>query len=76
VTDKYRRISPPKPALTEDARYPQDLSIIYFENLKAYEKFESSREYTGFRKALAAEFPGGLTYRWNVAYRVMRRVSK
>jgi hypothetical protein len=71
-----RRISPPKPGLTEDAKYPQDLAIIYFESLKAYEKFESSREYAGFRKALAAEFPNGLTYRWNVAYRIMRRVSK
>jgi hypothetical protein len=71
-----RRMSPPKPGLTEDPKYPQDLSIIYFENLRGYQKFESSREYAAFRKALAAEFPDGLTYRWNVTYRLISRSTK
>jgi hypothetical protein len=57
-----RRISPPKPALTEDPKYPQDLSLIYFENMNSYQKFESSREYAAFRKSLSAEFPEGLSY--------------
>ena len=62
--------STPKPEITENKKYPQDLSMIYFANFKAYQNFEISREYSAFRKALNAEFPNGLTYRWNVAYRV------
>jgi hypothetical protein len=66
----------PKPGVTENSEYPQDLSIIYFENLKAYQNFEKSREFAAFRKTLAAEFPNGLNYKWNVVYRLTGRWTK
>jgi hypothetical protein len=67
---------PPKPNIPEDPKYPQDLSIIYFENLKAYQNFEKSREFAAFNKNLASEFPNDLTYRWNVVYRLTGRWTK
>jgi len=68
--------STPRPGVTENPEYPQDLSIIYFENLKAYQNFEKSREFAAFRKTLAAEFPNGLNYKWNVVYRLTGRYTK
>ncbi len=67
---------PPKPNISEDPKYPQDLSIIYFENLKAYQNFEKSREFAAFNKTLAAEFPNGLNLKWNVVYRLTGRWTK
>lgn len=71
-----RNRMPPKPNMSEDPKYPQDLSIIYFENLKAYQNFEKSREFAAFNKTLAAEFPNGLNYKWNVVYRLTGRWTK
>jgi len=66
----------PIPGITENPNYPQDLSIIYFENLKAYQNFEKSREFAAFNKTLAAEFPNGLNLKWNVVYRLTGRWTK
>ena len=68
--------APPKPGVSEDPKYPQDLSIIYFENVKAYQNFRKSKELAAFEKNLAAEFPGGLSYKWDVACRLFRRWTK
>jgi len=66
----------PKPGLTENPEYPQDLSIISFENLKAYQNFCKSKELAAYEKNLAAAFPGGLNYKWDIAFRLMRRWSR
>jgi hypothetical protein len=68
--------STPKPGDTLNTDYPQDLAIIYFENLKAYENFAPSREFAAFNKNLAAEFHNGLNYKWNAVYRLMGRWTK
>ena len=75
LTNIQRR-TPPKPGVSENPNYPQDLTIIYFENLKAYQNFEKSREFAAFKKNLAAEFPNGLNYKWNVVYRLTGRWTK
>ncbi len=66
----------PKPGVTENPDHPQDLSIIYFENLKAYQNFRKSKELAVYDKTLSAAFPGGLNYKWDAAYRLMRRWSR
>jgi len=65
-----------KPGITINTEYPQDLSIIYFENLKAYQNFQKSKELEVYDKNLAAAFPGGLNYKWNNAFQLMVRFSK
>ena len=66
----------PRPGVTENPEYPQDLSIIQFENLKAYQTFRKSKELAAFDQNLSHAFPGGLNYKWNVAFRLMRRWSR
>jgi len=68
--------STPKPGATESVNYPQDLSIIHFENVKAYQNFLKSKELAVFEKNLATEFPSGLTYKWSVAAWLLRRWMK
>jgi hypothetical protein len=66
----------PKPGVTENPEYPQDLAVIYFENLKAYQNFRKSKELVAFEKNLATAFPGGLNYTWDLAFRLLRRWSR
>jgi hypothetical protein len=65
-----------KPGITLNAEYPQDLSIIYFENLKAYQNFQKSKEREAYDKNLAAAFPNGLKYKWDNVFRLTSRFSK
>jgi hypothetical protein len=67
---------PPKPGVSENPEHPQDLSLIYFENLKAYENFLKSKELAVFDQNLKNAFPEGLTYTWNFDARLTRRWSK
>jgi hypothetical protein len=48
--------------------YPVCLSIIYFENMPAFESFQKSPELTAFLKTMRPFFPGGLTVQWYVQY--------
>lgn len=68
--------SPPKSGASGDPNYPQDLSIIYFENLKAYNVFQNSKGLAAFEKNLAAEFPGGLNYKWDVTCQLLARWTR
>jgi hypothetical protein len=63
--------TPPKVSASEDPSYPQDLAIIYFENLKAYQAYQNSKGLAAFEKNLAAEFPSGLNYKWNVVCQLL-----
>jgi hypothetical protein len=54
-------------------RYPLDLTVMEFDNLKARQNFERSRELAAYHKALAAEFSRGLPYHWNVDYQFIQR---
>jgi len=56
--------------------YPQHLSILYFENIAAFENYEKSRELVAFQKAIANIFPSGLNYRWYVQYQLTKSWRK
>jgi hypothetical protein len=66
--DYYKYTQPVGTSNTRDQDYPAHLSLIYFENLKAFEKYETSPELSTFQKTLRAIFPLGLNYRWYVQY--------
>jgi hypothetical protein len=66
----------PKLSYTINEEFPQDLSIIYFENMKAYNNFLNSKELAAYEKTLTAAFPGGLNYTWGNAFWLDRRWSK
>ena len=56
--------------------YPEYLSIIYFENLKAYEDFVKSPELAGFQKSIRSVIPRRLGYIWYVQYQLTHSLRK
>lgn len=56
--------------------YPPYLSILYFENLEAFENFEQSPEQESFQSALRNILPLGLNYRWYVQYKLVGSLRK
>jgi len=56
--------------------YPPRLSILTFDNIKAFENYEKSLELEAFKRALEAYFPFGLNYQWYVQYRLIRSYRK
>jgi hypothetical protein len=56
--------------------YPEYLSIIYFENLKAYEDFAKSPELAGFQKSIRSVIPSRLEYIWHVQYQLEKSFRK
>ena len=56
--------------------YPEYLSIIYFENLKAYEDFVKSPELAGFQKSIRSVIPRRLGYIWYVQYQLQKSLRK
>jgi hypothetical protein len=56
--------------------YPEYLSIIYFENLKAYEDFVKSPELAGFQKSIRSVIPRRLGYIWYVQYQLVKSWRK
>jgi hypothetical protein len=56
--------------------YPPYLSIVYFENVEAFENYEKSRELVAYQKALRNVFPNGLNLRWYVEYQLVRSWRK
>ena len=56
--------------------YPTYLSMIYFENIEAFENYEKSRELIAYHKALRNIFPNGLNLRWYVQYQLMQSWRK
>ncbi len=56
--------------------YPPYLSILTFENIKAFENYEKSLELAAFKSSLYTPFPLGLNYQWYVQYRLMRSWRK
>jgi hypothetical protein len=56
--------------------YPPRLSILTFENIKAFENYENSLELAAFKSALQAPFPLGLNYQWYVQYQLVKSWRK
>jgi len=77
----YRFIDVERTGLNEFSRpktveYPPYLSILTFDNINAFENYESSLELAAFKSALQAPFPLGLNYQWYVQYRLIRSWRK
>ena len=51
--------------------YPELLSIIYFDNIKAYDLFFSSPELDRFYKVLRGVLPRRMSYKWFVQYQLV-----
>jgi hypothetical protein len=60
----------------QELEYPKYLSIIYFENLKAFEDFEKSPELAGFQKVMRSVLPRRLKYEWHVQYQLVGSLRK
>jgi hypothetical protein len=52
--------------------YPQRLSILHFDSIKAFDNYEQSLELAAVKGALQAPFPLGLNYQFYVQYRLAR----
>jgi hypothetical protein len=59
-----------------ESEYPKYLSIIYFENIKAYDDFEKSPELVALQKSMRRVFPRGLKYEWYVQYQLVKSFRK
>lgn len=63
-------------AQARETEYPPYLSILYFEDQKAFEHFEESPEQVSFQSALRNIFPLGLNYKWYVQYQLTQSWRK
>jgi hypothetical protein len=59
-----------------ESEYPAYLSIIYFENIQAFENFENSKELAMFQKIMRNVFPHGLNYKWYAQYKLVQSWRK
>jgi hypothetical protein len=59
----------------EEAKYPADLSVFYFDDMKAFQDFEKSKELLLYRKAIKSEFPD-LSYKWGASYQLHKSWRK
>jgi hypothetical protein len=66
----------PGPNLAMEKQYPPCLSLLYFENLKAFDEFEQSSEMISFQRALRTVLPSGLNYRRYVQYQLTNSIRK
>jgi hypothetical protein len=57
-------------------QYPPYLSIVHFESIEAYEKYEKSPELAGFRDHMKVPFPSGLDFKWYVQYQLVKSWRK
>jgi hypothetical protein len=60
----------------KETKYPLYLSIVYFENMKAFENYTKSAELVVFQKGLRNVFPRGPVYKWYVQYRLVQSLRK
>lgn len=60
----------------KETDYPPYLSLVYFENLGAYENYEKSRELAAFRKALKADVSGIADFKWYVQYQSLKSIGR
>jgi hypothetical protein len=61
---------------TREQEYPQFITVLYFENQKAFENYTKSAELLAFQKAIGNIFPHGLNFKWYVQYQLTRSWRK
>lgn len=71
---KHSGLTPTLEAKEKD--YPPYFSVLYFEDMKAFERFEESTEQRSFQSALRNIFPLGLNYKWYVQYQLLKSFRK
>jgi hypothetical protein len=64
------------PEVRREWEYPEHLSILYFEDQKAFENYRKSPELLAYQKALRNVFPDGLNIRWYVQYQLVKSWRK
>ena len=62
--------------ISMETAYPPYISLLYFENLKAFDEFEESSEMVSFQSALRNILPFGLNYRRYVQYQLNHSLRK
>ena len=61
---------------SRERNYPLYLSVVYFEDIKAFENFEKSDEVVACQKALINIFPLRPVYKWYVQYKLVQSFRK
>jgi hypothetical protein len=61
---------------SKEREYPPYISVLYFEDLKAFQHFEESLEQVSFQRALRNVFPLGFMYKWYVQYQLQKSWRK
>jgi len=74
--DYFKCLNLPPRIPPREIECPAYISILYFENLKAFEDFEESSEQVSFQRALRNLFPLGLSYWWYVQYQLNQSLRK
>jgi hypothetical protein len=59
-----------------ETEYPLCISLLYFDNLMAFENYTKSQELVMYQKALRIVFPKGLIYKWYVQYQLVKSWRK
>jgi hypothetical protein len=59
-----------------EKEYPKYLSLIHFANIEAYEIFAKSPELATMQKSMRSVFPGGLNYKWDAQYQLIKSWRK
>jgi len=60
----------------KDPKYPRYVSLMYFESYRAYEIYKEGPELVALRESIKWTFPGGLDYRWNIQYQLVKSWRK
>lgn len=63
---QWSGIMPAVPVINTEI--PPYLSILYFENITAYENYEKSPELASLRRGIGSDFPRALSFKWYVQY--------
>jgi len=74
--DWYQATGLPPSLDLREHEYPKYLSMIYFENIQAFENFVESSELAAFLKMMGSVFPYGLNYKWYVQYQLTKSWRK
>jgi hypothetical protein len=74
--DFYRDSGYRLPVAVRDRECPQDLSIIYFADIKSLENYRKGPEFVAFQKAIRNVFSSGLNLRWYIPYQLVKNWRK
>jgi hypothetical protein len=64
------------PSRPQESKYPVYLNILYFENLKAFEEYESSPELASFKRDMKHEVSDSLVTKWYFQYELIKSWRK